>query len=266
MQRKSVFQIILHNYEREKLDLKLSEANRLVQSIYIDSQEIHTDLTDCLAKFLHETNIRERDYQKDKEFILDFSRKAKKVQSANVQRSAIRFPNGNVTMVPSDIFFFFECQSMEHASPSFVSSIGIVNTQDADVTQHNLFQRQLKLCEKKHAEFIERHKVPFGQLTMCAKEFVIPFIKNLDEQVEIQAWPLWNIKSLTMQFFVVLNAFLYRLHDNCELNVDIEDPMDYPFDEMKRDVLWDLMLCATTWSFGAVLNRELKQIYDEQFN
>ena len=188
------------------------------------------------------------------------------MQSANVQRSAIRFPNGNVTMVPSDIFFFFECQSMEHASPSFVSSIGIVNTQDADVTQGNLFQRQLKLCEKKHAEFIVKHKVPFDVMTTCAKEFVLPFIKVLDEQPEIQAWPLWNIKSLTMQFFVVLNAFLYRLDDNCELNIGIEDPMDYPFSEMKRDVLQSLMLCAATWSFGAVLNRELKQIYEEQFN
>ena len=69
-----------------------------------------------------------------------------------------------------------------------------------------------------------------------------------------------------MQFFVILNAFLYRLQDNCELNIGIEDPMDYPFDEMKRDVLWNLMLCATTWSFGAVLSRELKQVYDEQFN
>ena len=109
-----------------------------------------------------DTNIRERDYQKEKEFILDFSKGAKKVQPANVQRSPIRFPNGNVTMVPSDTFFFFECQSMAHASPAFVSSVGIVNTQDADVTQANLFQRQLKLCEKKHAGFIEKHKVTFG--------------------------------------------------------------------------------------------------------
>ena len=51
----------------------------MIQAIYIDSQEVHTDLTDSLANFLYETNIRERDYQKEKEFILDFSKKAKKI-------------------------------------------------------------------------------------------------------------------------------------------------------------------------------------------
>ena len=51
----------------------------MIQAIYIDSQEVHTDLADSLANFLHETNIRERDYQKEKEFILDFSKKAKKI-------------------------------------------------------------------------------------------------------------------------------------------------------------------------------------------
>ena len=59
--------------------MKKSEADRLIQAIYIDSQEVHTDLTDSLANFLYETNIRERDYQKEKEFILDFSKKAKKI-------------------------------------------------------------------------------------------------------------------------------------------------------------------------------------------
>ena len=35
--RKSVFDIILDNYSREKGDLRPSEANRLIQSIYVDS-------------------------------------------------------------------------------------------------------------------------------------------------------------------------------------------------------------------------------------
>lgn len=39
------------------------------------------------------------------------------------------------------------------------------------------------------------------------------------------------MKAMTLQFFVVLNAFLYRLEDNCKLNLRNEDPMDYPFDE-----------------------------------
>ena len=42
--------------------------------------------------------------------------------------------------------------------------------------------------------------------------------------------------------------------------------MDYPFNEMAKDVVRNLMLCATTWSFGAVLNQHARQVYDEQFN
>ena len=56
---------------------------------------------------------------------------------------------------------------------------------------------------------------------------------------------------------------MYRLGENCELNKYNDDPMDYPFREMMKDVLWNLMLVATTWSFGAVLNRELRRMFDE---
>jgi len=81
----------------------------------------------------------------------------------------------------------------------------------------------------------------------------------------IQQWSLWNLKSLTLQFFNILNAFLYRLEDNCRLNLRNEDPMDYPFEEMMKDILWNCMLVATTWSFGAVLDKELRRTFEEQF-
>ena len=95
------------------------------------------------------------------------------------------------------------------------------------------------------------------------KDFVLPFVKQLNSFKDIQEWPLWNIKQLTMQFFVMLNSFMYRLHENCEINVNLEDPMDYPFLEMAKDVVHNLMLCVTTWSFGAVLNKQARQTYDE---
>ena len=57
-------------------------------------------------------------------------------------------------MVPSEIFFFFENENLKDASPSFVSSIGMIYTQDADVAHENLFARCMKLCKKKHEHFI----------------------------------------------------------------------------------------------------------------
>ena len=71
-----------------------------------------------------------------------------------------------------------------------------------------------------------------GHFRRCAERFVMPFVLRLDEQPLIQQWSLWNTKALTLQFFVILNAFIYRLEDNCRLNLRNDDPMDYPFEEM----------------------------------
>ena len=79
----------------------------------------------------------------------------------------------------------------------------------------------------------------------------------------VSSWPLWNPKAQTIQFFIILNSFMYRLAENCELNKYNDDPMDYPFREMMKDILWNVMLVATTWSFGAILNRELRRMFDE---
>ena len=119
----------MDNYSREKGDLRPSEANRLIQSIYVDSQEIEEDLGDSVSSFLRDTNTRERDYQKDTEFILSFSPDSKAIQQVQVMHTPMRFPNGNVIMMPSDLFFFFECINLDNISPVFLANVGIVNTQ-----------------------------------------------------------------------------------------------------------------------------------------
>lgn len=40
----------------------------------------------------------------------------------------MRFPNGNVIMMPSDLFFFFETINLDNISPVFLANVGIVNT------------------------------------------------------------------------------------------------------------------------------------------
>ena len=56
-----------------------------------------------------------------------------------VQHTAVKFPNGNVTMFPSDIFLFFECQSLANCSPAFVACNGIVTCQQSDLTYKGIF-------------------------------------------------------------------------------------------------------------------------------
>ena len=70
---------------------------------------------------------------------MNFSQNVSSVQQSLVQNVAVRFPNGNVTIFPSDMYLFFECQSLKDASPSFVTHVGILNTQAEDVTAENIF-------------------------------------------------------------------------------------------------------------------------------
>jgi hypothetical protein len=39
--------------------------------------------------------------------------------------------------------------------------------------------------------------------------------------------------------------------------------MAFPIEEMGQSVLWNIVLIATVWSYGAVLNGELRGIFDE---
>ena len=94
----------------------------------------------------------------------------------------MRFPNGNIILMPSDLFFFFETHSLENVSPVFLSQVGIVNTQNTDVTPKSLFLRQLKLVEKKHETFFEEFHVNADHMQMCAEKFVLQFMNKLNEQ------------------------------------------------------------------------------------
>ena len=64
---------------------------------------------------------------------------------------------------------------------------------------------------------------------------------------------------------MILNALLYRLFDNCQENLDNEDPMAFPIEESASHVLWNIVLVSTVWSYGAVLNGDLRKVFDEQF-
>ena len=137
-------------------------------------------MADCITAFLKATNVRERDYHKETEYIIDFATDVDKVQSVQVLQTPMTLPNGNLIMIPSDLYFFFECQSLKDASPLFISSVGIINTCADDVNINDLIHRQLKLIEKKHAPFFKEFKVKMTPITRCVEEFLIPFIKKLD--------------------------------------------------------------------------------------
>lgn len=74
------------------------------------------------------------------------------------------------------------------------------------------------------------------------------------------------MKSQTNQFFVLLNALMLKLAENIGLNKSNEDPLDYPFNETQRDCIWNIVLLACVWSFGAVLPKEQrKNVFHDKF-
>jgi hypothetical protein len=73
LKKKSIFQIVLDSYQHERLSLKPEERNRLVQAILIDSDQIDQYFMDSLIQFIQKSNIREREYFKDQEFLLHLS-------------------------------------------------------------------------------------------------------------------------------------------------------------------------------------------------
>jgi len=78
------------------------------------------------------------------------AKSAMMVRHGAVQNVPVRFPNGNVTLFPSDMYIFFECQSLKNASPSMLSQIAIVNTQTSDVTYLSMFQQRQSNLKKSH--------------------------------------------------------------------------------------------------------------------
>jgi len=64
---------VLDNYQHERLSLKPDERNRFVQSFLIDSDQIDQYFMDSLIQFIQKSNIREREYFNDQEFLLHLS-------------------------------------------------------------------------------------------------------------------------------------------------------------------------------------------------
>lgn len=118
---------------------------------------------------------------KESEFILDLSNTKGKVQPINMPPVAIQFPNGNVLPIPGDLFMIFESESLADASPNFIHQVGVIHTQDKDITTEALFIRHLKVMkEKKQTKLLSVKRMDFSLIERCCKDFVLPFVEVLN--------------------------------------------------------------------------------------
>lgn len=70
LKKKSIFQIILDTYQHERLSLPPERRNKFIQSFLIDSDVIDSYFLDSLCHFIKRSNLRERQYYDDIEFLL----------------------------------------------------------------------------------------------------------------------------------------------------------------------------------------------------
>lgn len=169
-------------------------------------------------------------------------------------------------MLPSDLYFFFETEDLSNASPLFLSQIGLVITQDSDVTWRQLYEKNRAIYLARHRRLGDEqpHQLRLREcVAACEKDFLLPIIRALDEDDRIRAWSLWNLKSLVMQFFKILNAMTYRLEEACDRNLGNEDPDVFPITDSKESTVWSTILCAFVMSFGVCLNSELQKVFLE---
>lgn len=109
------------------------ERNRLVQSIFFEfSNDIDTKLTDSLITYLRKSNSRESDTGNQQEFLLDFM-DPETIDKHAVQNIPVQFPNCNIALFPSDLYLFFKTDNIKDASPTFISQVGVIMTQENDV-------------------------------------------------------------------------------------------------------------------------------------
>ena len=66
-------------------------------------------------------------------------------------------PNGNIVTFPADLYLFFETESLLDASPAFTSQIGIIVTDDEDISWKNIGKRYIKLFVKRHQGLIQKY-------------------------------------------------------------------------------------------------------------
>jgi hypothetical protein len=171
----------------------------------------------------------------------------------------INLPNGNVIMLPSDLYFFFETEDLSNASPLFLSQIGLVITQDSDVSWLDLYKKTQRIFFVKHRRLSEEkpHQLQLRKrFAACEEGFLYPMIDQLDKNRLIRSWPLWNPKSLVLQFFKILNAMTYRLQEACDRNLGNEDPELFMIHESGDFVIYSTILCSFVMSFGACLDRD----------
>ena len=140
----------------------------------------------------------------------------------------------------------------------------LVYTEESSLKWIDLFSRE-------KAKLVKRlKKSPFADFKLfehfesAIKEFVIPFIKKLCE-TRVKTASYWKMKSLTIRFYKFLDGLLTNLVSlEKELRAK-DDPIFLPIKSKGENIALNLCLMAVVWTFGAILNQEMRRRFEDIF-
>lgn len=125
-----------------------------------------------------------------------------------------------------------------------------------------MHRMNLGIFQRKHAAVFDM-RLNEGylekELRGLEKNFLMPFWKKLEGHDQIKSWSLWNMKSLVLQFYRILNSMAFRLGEAVVRNRDAEDPSIFPFARERRNAIWSIFLNSFVVTFGVCLSAPLQK-------
>ena len=110
--------------------------------------------------FLNRANRREIESSYECEYLMQLSNPNKAIVfEGMVEYIPVTMPNSNVIMFPSDLYFFFESQTLKDSTPQFASNVGLIITDQDTLEWQNIYNKHFKVFMNKHQEFFQKEKL-----------------------------------------------------------------------------------------------------------
>ena len=243
--------------DEENVEDVEQEHPKLLKTLLFEARTINPLWSDWLIHYFKEANALNIISNKNWENNLDNHE-----INSNI---TLRFPNWATWLLPKDLLLMFETDSIENATPSFLHNVSVIPTEESSVTWEQLFEKgkaQLKNFIKNEVVSQIQH---FDSFDETFNEFVIPFIKKLDSTSRIKSNSFWQMKSLVIRFFKFLDGLLSSLMwVERDLRIK-DDPIFLPIKAKANMIVSNLSLMAVVWTFGAILNHDLRRLFEDLF-
>ena len=239
--RDSIYSIILDGYSK----MDESQEERIVKSIIIDA-----DIEEVDSECTIQNGLR---IQKTEELDNDMNKKY------------IKFPNGIILELPHDLYFFYETVSLKNASPRFISSVGVIMTNEKFISWREIIKKNVNILMAQNASFFKMFSITKAALLHDIEKIVVSIVNKFE--AEYSELPLmWDKRMNIQNFFKVFKAYLNELKSVILRKVKrspelAKDTIDF-FSKGIAQTLNSFILISLIWSFSGILDVKNKRKFE----